>query len=188
MLTHDVFYNRERSGYDELISYYPGFWKEILEFRANNRFAGHTLDRAAEGMEQVILNQFFETCSESMVSRYESFLNLGNSHKSLEERRRFLKISWNGVQKISASKIAAAIREFYGGKAVVDVEFTDRFIFSIQKLDSNYDIDRKIDEYLLKVMPAHIEYTVIYEAPIKCILHAAGVMAFGELLEIRQVF
>ena len=74
MLEHDVFYNRVRSGYEELMSYYPNFWKEILEMRVNNRFAGYTLDRAAGDMEQAVLDQFFETSSQEMVLRYERFL------------------------------------------------------------------------------------------------------------------
>ena len=188
MLEHDVFYNRVRSGYEELMSYYPNFWKEILEMRVNNRFAGYTLDRAAGDMEQAVLDQFFETCSQEMVLRYERFLEAENPGKELEERRRLLKIAWNGAGKLSAGRIVEAIRQFYGKKLDVVVLFTDRVEIRIQKLDSDLTIDRAIDVYLRRVMPANILYDVIYEAPMECGVYVAGVMTEAEILEIRQVF
>ena len=188
MLDHDVFYNRDRSGYEELMSYYPNFWKDILEMRANNMFAGRTIDRAAADMEQIVADQFFESCSESMVIRYENFLNLDNSDKDWDERRRFLKIAWNGTEKVRVSGIIETIREFYRGMVAVDADFTDFFCFLIQKLNSDPGIDRNIEHYLQRVIPAHITYEIIYRVSLKCSIYAVGVMTEGELLEIRQVF
>lgn len=188
MLDHDNFYNRERSGYDELMSYYPKFWREILEMRANNKFAGYTLDKAAAAMEQVIRDQFFDTCSEDMVARYERFLNMDHADYAWEERRRLLKIAWYGMGKISVSKIVKSIREFYGEDLVVDASFTDHFEFIIHKLNSDPAIDGNIDSYLRKVIPAHIAFAVIYESPLESKLYAAGAMSVSEILEIRQVF
>jgi hypothetical protein len=53
MLEHDIFYNRQRSGFEELTSYQPLWWADILEMKANNKFAGLTLDRMADALEQL---------------------------------------------------------------------------------------------------------------------------------------
>lgn len=188
MINQDIFYNRQQSGYAELMSYYPSFWKGILEMRVNNKFAGYTLDRAAADLEQAVLDQFFETCSVAMLRRYEIFLNLDNSDKDLEDRRRFLKIAWNGTGKISVGKIVRAIMEFYDDSVEVDAAFTDHFEFFIRALNADALADGNIERYLQSVIPAHIAFAVVYERPVRCRFYAAGGVAFGEVMEIRQVF
>ena len=76
MLTHDVFYNREHSGKEELDSYLPKYWRDIREMEANNTFAGYTLDRMAADMEKTVKDRFFDSCSEAMLARYEAFLHI----------------------------------------------------------------------------------------------------------------
>ena len=45
-----VFYNQQRSGYEELLSYGPLFYRDLLEMDTNYRFAGKTLDVGAESL------------------------------------------------------------------------------------------------------------------------------------------
>ena len=49
-----VFYNQQRSGYEELLSYGPLFYRDLLEMDTNYRFAGKTLDVGAEGLEKLM--------------------------------------------------------------------------------------------------------------------------------------
>lgn len=187
MLDHDVFYNRERTGYEELMSYYPNFWKEILEMKANNRFAGYTLDLAAACMERMVADQFFESCSEEMVVRYENFLDVDNAGKDWGERRRFLKVAWSGGEKISGTKMKHAVRELYGGMTEVDVELRDCFYCYIRKLNPDAVMDKNVDRYLQKTLPAHIAFAVLYEMSFQAKMYVAGAVSVGEILEIRQV-
>ena len=71
-----VFYNQMRSGYEELLSYGPSFYKNLLEMDVNYRFAGKTLDIGAEGLERLIQDQFIDTADEETISRWERWMNL----------------------------------------------------------------------------------------------------------------
>ena len=71
-----VFYNQQRSGYEELLSYGPLFYRDLLEMDTNYRFAGKTLDVGAEGLEKLMQDQFIDTADEETISRWEKWLNL----------------------------------------------------------------------------------------------------------------
>ena len=67
-----VFYNQQRSGYEELLSYGPLFYRDLLEMDTNYRFAGKTLDVGAEGLEKLMQDQFIDTADEETISRWEN--------------------------------------------------------------------------------------------------------------------
>ena len=188
MVDNDYFGNLQVSGEDELNAYLPKFWKEILEMRANNYFAGYTMDRMAKDLQQLVWDRFFDTCSETMLARYEKFLGMQNAEDDVRKRRILLKAAWNSAGKISASRIKEILRQFYDGVFDVDVVFTDYFQFTIHTLNPDESIDKSIEQYLQKVLPVHLAYQVIYGAPMECKVYAGGAMVVGELLEIRQVF
>ena len=188
MIDSDYFGNLQVSETEKLNSYLPKFWKEIYEMNANNSFAGYTLDRMAQDLQQLIWDRFFDTCSEDMLTRYERFLGMQNMETDVEKRRILLKATWNGNKKISAGRIVETLRQFYGGIIDVDVVFTDYFQFTIHTLNPDAATDRSIDLYLQKVLPAHIAYNVVYDTPIECRTYTGGAMVVGEILEIRQVF
>lgn len=135
MLKHDVFYNREHSGKEELDSYLPKYWRDILEMKANNTFAGYTLDRMAMDMEETVKDRFFDSCSETMLERYESFLHIFPAQGvSIEDRRSMVKMKWNGGGKMTGSRIKAIVKEccgadcdvtFGSSQLVVDMTFRD---------------------------------------------------------------
>ena len=158
MLTHDVFYNRERPGKDELDSYLPKFWRGIREMQANNAFAGYTLDRMAEDMEQTVRDRFFDSCSEAMILRYERFLQIYDTQgMSIEDRRLQVKMKWNGAGKMTGSRIKAIVKECCGsdcdvsfGSSQLMIEFVlgdnpTKYIGMIREIIENSTI------------PAHIE-------------------------------
>lgn len=158
MLTHDVFYNRERSGKKELDSYLPKYWRDILEMDANNTFAGYTLDRMAVDMEQTVKDRFFDSCSETMLARYESFLHITPAQgTSIEDRRSMVKMKWNGGGKMTGTRIKAIVKEccgadcevaFGSSQLVVDMTFRDNpanYMAMIREAITNSTI------------PAHIE-------------------------------
>ncbi len=135
MLTRDVFYNREHSGKEELDSYLPKYWRDIEEMKANNTFAGYTLDRVAADMERTVRDRFFDSCSEIMLARYETFLHITPAQgSSIEDRRSIVKMKWNGSGKMTGTRIKAIVKELCGvdcevhfgsSKLVVDIPSSD---------------------------------------------------------------
>lgn len=126
MLNHDVFNNRQRSGYEELKTYQPLWWAQILEMRANNRFAGYTLDRMADDLEKLIANQFFDSCSEEMIERFEEFLGINGIGKDLEERRNNVQLTWLGGLKMNRTRIKSIVKTYCDCKC--EVYLTDAYL------------------------------------------------------------
>ena len=155
MLDHDVFYNRQRSSYEELRTYMPVFWNAIRELDANSRFAGYTLDHAADEMEQFVKNWFFDTMDEATLALYEDFLNItGMEDKTLQERRALVKATWIGGQKINRPKIKALIRAYFDCDS--EVHFTHRLIIK-PGISLDMDIeDPGINKIIAPMIPAHI--------------------------------
>lgn len=178
MLEHDIFYNRKQTGYEELTSYLPLYWKNILEMDANNRFAGYTLDRLAGDMEQLMLDQFIETCSKKMLVRFEHFLKIyDTAGQSIDERKAYAKAKWIGSAKMSGTRIQAIIKAYCGCEctvALTDKELVISMVFdgnpleympNVRKLLSNSTIPIHI--YILYEGDAKIDFSV--ELNEKCI-------------------
>ena len=84
-----MYYN---NGYDstfeELITFYPAFYREVREIRAILEAEGAITDKVIESINRVIDNSFIATADESMITRLEKFLGLPtDTSKSLEDRR-----------------------------------------------------------------------------------------------------
>lgn len=161
MLTHDNFYNRTRSGYDELTSYLPLFWKEILEMRANNKFAGYTLDRMAGDLEQLILDEFWDSCSNECIVRAEKFLELtGNEGKDWEERRSAVKLKWLGGMKMNRTRIKSIVKSYCDCDCQVMLTDSQLIVDMVFKDDPALYMDNIRNFLNNSTIPAHIE--VVY--------------------------
>ena len=155
MLTHDVFYNRERKGKEELDSYLPKYWLNIREMEANNAFAGYTLDRIATDMEKTVRDRFFDSCSEVMLARYETFLHIALVQgASIEYRRSIVKMKWNGGGKMTGTRIKAIVKDLCG----VDCEVNfgrSRLVIDIPSHDTScVDLIREVINHY--TIPSHI--------------------------------
>jgi hypothetical protein len=161
MLKSDVFFNRERSGYEELKSYQPLWWSQILEMRANNAFAGYTLEQMADALEQMVKDQFFDTCSEYMLERVELWMGLtGYGAMTIEERRNLVKASWIGNQKVNRSSIQALVMAYCGCSS--EVHFTNEVVISANITEStSYIYLGNLKNVLSRQIPAHISWDVI---------------------------
>ena len=161
MLDHDVFYNRQRSGYEELRSYIPLWWNEILEMRANNAFAGYTLDHVAAAMEQLVKNWFFDTMDEVTLTEYENFLGItGFGIKDMNDRRALVKATWIGGQKMSRPRIKALVKAYLGCDC--EVHFTHELSVKprVVNPDSTLYLG-ELNDILHAQVPAHIEWELV---------------------------
>lgn len=158
MLKHDVFYNREHSGKEELNSYLPKYWLDIKEMVANNTFAGYTLDRMAADMEGTVKDRFFDSCSEIMLVRYEQFLHITPAEGvSIEDRRSMVKMKWNGCGKMTGTRIKTIVKEFCGADCEV-IFGSSQLIVNMTFRDNPADYMAMIREAITNsTIPSHIE-------------------------------
>lgn len=119
-----MFFNSDwENCYEELISWYPVFYREVRELKAILQAHGGLADGMQAAIEQVVNNAFVETADVAVIERLESFLGIGlNKSKDIEERRRLMKSYMAGFGKVSASLLAEMISSYTG--AEVEAEFT----------------------------------------------------------------
>lgn len=124
-----VFNNQQRSGYEEIASCSPKFYKNIKEMDAVFRLAGFTLDLMAEDLEGTVSNQFVGYMDEEAFSRYEAFLGVKKDiSKTLEERKAYVNALLIGSGKISKDKIVAILNQFVDCECDVILEGSELFV------------------------------------------------------------
>ena len=116
----EIFYNQERSGYEEIVSYGPSWWTEYREMDANYRFAGWTLDLMAHFLEQEVKNQFPSQADEKTIKMFERLLRIEyDSELTLEERRRVVSAYYSGTGHLSRSVILSLVKAYTGHEGEV---------------------------------------------------------------------
>ncbi|MDD2979520.1 MAG: DUF2313 domain-containing protein [Hespellia sp.] len=165
-----VFYNQERSGYEELLSYGPYFYRDILEMDTNYKFAGSTLDIMAEGLETIIRDQFVDSADEETISRMERWLEiLVKEGRTLEDRRKKVKLIWNGGEKLSGKLIKNMVKSYTGCDETPEVRMTTFLSVKAQAKEENVIYLSDLLEQMERMKPAHIrlEFSVVFSSKIK---------------------
>ena len=67
----EIFGNRWRPNYDEIVSYGPRWLTEYREMDANYRYAGWTLDLMACWLERIVNNDFPAYADEETIGMWE---------------------------------------------------------------------------------------------------------------------
>lgn len=156
----EIFCNRERPNYEEIVSYGPRWLTEYREMDANYKYAGWTLDLMAYWLERIINNEFPAYADEKTIVMWERVLRIERDPAmSLEERRRIVEAYLAGPGKMSRSTIKALAVAYTGQECAVywvgerlRVQFDsgEGVTISVATL-------RKI---LRRRLPAHISYVV----------------------------
>ena len=159
-----VFNNQQRSGYEEIASYSPRFYRSIKEMDAVFRFAGFTLDLMAEDLESTVSNQFVEYMDEESFSRYEVFLGVKKDiNKTLEERKAYVNALLVGSGKISKDKIVAIVNQFVDCACDVSLDGSELFINMTFSDDPGKYMD-DIRNLIRDKVPLHIE--IVYHGSV----------------------
>lgn len=152
------------SAYEELITFYPAFYRDVFEMRAILEAEGKIIDDATATINGVIENSFVESADEAMITRLEAWLHLDtDKSRPLEERRRLVYSFFVGFGKLSASKLKESLRAFTGADSNIYFAPTDKagnntLIIEMQR-GENADISYSdIETVLAKKIPAHIAY------------------------------
>lgn len=152
-----VFNNQQRSGYEELFSYGPYFYKDLLEMDVNYRFAGSTLDLMAEKLELLMNDQFIDYMDEPSITRMEKWLHIVTDRsKDLEDRRKKVKLFWNGGDKLSGRLIKSMVMSYTGCEDTPSVRMTNRLSIMAQIKDDNMVYISDLKEQIERMKPAHI--------------------------------
>lgn len=182
-----VFNNQQRDGYEEIVSYGPKFYPQIREMDAAYRFAGWTVDCMASDLERLISLQFVMNMEPEQLAFYEQSFGLLVEGLSLDARRRqvFTYIYGNG--KISGSKISAFAEILCGEGTVTTVIMGENLEIRILSYGAGDAIHQQIMEYLGRVLPAHLLYSIIYEGYMGGKIYYGAVWHDTEIFELRQV-
>lgn len=156
-----------KCNYDQLITYYPRFYREVFEMDAILRAEGGLADGIQNGIDKMLMNCFIDGADEDTLTELEAFLGLSLlKQRTVEERRRFVKSFFAGQGKVSQTRIAEMIRAYTGADTVCvlepfDEEGNNRLDIQFER--GNEDIVYVSDIYTLlaKMLPAHIEYRPI---------------------------
>lgn len=172
-----MFYDADfENTYEELISYYPAFYRDVLEMRAVLEAQGRIGDNCIAGIKGVLNNCFIESADEATITRLENFLHIETDYdRSLEERRRLVYSFFVGFGKVSASAIKETIRALTGAGCTLSFKRTDEAGNSTLEIEIERGENKgisyaDIDTVLSKRIPAHISYEAFVKYSINSIV------------------
>lgn len=156
--------NQFDSSYDELISYYPRYYRDVREMVAILKAKGAMLDDAKAQIEQNYLNNFIEYMDEAAIADLEEFLEIHNDGtKTLDERKKIIKPYFAGFGRISSTTIKEMIAAYSDATADVRLEPFDEAGNNMLYIDLTCGqgatvLINDILNMLSKKIPAHIMY------------------------------
>lgn len=162
-----MFYNNGyESSYEELISYYPMFYRGVLEMRAILEAEGKSLDAALMNINKVIDNAFIDTADEETIATLERFLLLeADPQSSLEERRKVVKSHFGGFGKVSATVLKNIISSYTDGNVHItfrpeDPEGNNLLNIDVYRGKTENFSALEILKTIKRRLPAHIWFGV----------------------------
>lgn len=170
--------------YDELITFYPMFYREVLEMRAILEADGRILDDSAEEIYRVLDNAFIDTADNATIERLEKFLRITpEASSSYEDRRRNVKLYFTGFGKISATKLKEMLFPFTETEAQItfapaDESGNNLLAFEIPRGEKRHFSSADLMELLARRIPAHLWYgvTVIHSEENKLYFGTATIL------------
>lgn len=112
------------SNYEEIRTFYPVWYFDVLEMDAIWKAEGEQLDKVQDSVKALISNGFIDTADDATISSLERFLHINTDKtKTLEDRRRLVSSFFSGDSHIGAKEIKATVATFTTGTA--EVAFAD---------------------------------------------------------------
>ena len=154
------------TSYEELISRYPLFYRDVLEMRAILEAEGRALDSAVNNINLVLDNAFLFTADESAIARLEAFLRINpDDNATLEERRNALWLYYTGFGKMSASKLKELLFPYTGEDCSISFSAADKARNNLLRIVMQRGTTERLSELdimclLARRLPAHIWYGV----------------------------
>lgn len=158
------FNNGYDSTFEELLTFYPNFYRRIFELRAILEANGRICDNIIDTINAVLENSFIASADEPTIKRLEKFLGIApDDKKTLEERRSLVHAHFVGFGKISASKIKEMVKAFTGADSTVffkpiDANGNNALTIELNRGDNSALNFTAINETIASRIPAHIAY------------------------------
>lgn len=161
------FYDKQwPDNYEELVTYYPRFYRDVREMDAILHAHGRIADKLEDSIERAYLNAFIDHFEEWRVKLLEDFLNIPyDATLTLDERRAVIKSFTIGFGHLSATALKQIIMTMLGAESDIvfepikgDPEGNNALYIDIKMND---DITGKVST-LIKLfkrkIPAHIVF------------------------------
>lgn len=167
MLYDNDYYART---YDELVTFYPTYYKDVQEMQAILEAEGELADDVKMNIERVLGDCFIDTADEQTIAELEVFLHIHlHGDRSLADRRRLVKSYFVGSGKLSSSLLSDIIGTYTGSTSESRFEPYDiagnnaLYIDTERGAESNFYAS-DIMELIRAKLPAHIpfEFDVVY--------------------------
>lgn len=175
------------NNFEELLTYYPRFYRDVLEMVEILKAQGRLADALEADIEQTFLNSFIDYADEAAIGRLEIFLKIGlNTSWSLEERRQIVKSYFIGAGRISASVLAQMLQSIVGCPdpnirlEPIDAAGNNALLIDFDCPENAAQKLAIVKEVLAKKVPAHIPLlvTAIFP-PVKVPFYVGGAVSGG---------
>lgn len=183
-----VFNNQQRSGYEEIASYSPRYYRSIKEMDAVFQLAGYIIDHMAGDMENMVAFQFLKYMNDESLTRYETFLGINkDSNKTLDERKSYISAMLIGSGKLSADKIKTLVNQFpecVCENVVLEEDVLHIDIVILEELKRS--VRDSIYELIGQKLPAHIIMDVFFYNTMEGQIYFGSTMCEADIIELKQ--
>lgn len=149
--------NAPSSSYEELKTFYPVWYRDVLEMDALWRVFGNRLDGIQAGLVQAISNCYINTADEATIRRLEGFLYITyDGPRTLDERRALVASFFIGNGHIGEREIKEIVGAFTAGD--ISVSLADGGVIEISVTRELSDRFNLSDCFFIisKRIPAHL--------------------------------
>lgn len=183
-----LYENSVPNTYDEIKTWYPVWYRDVLEMDALWQALGSQLDKVRNGIIQAVDNNFIDRADTETLAKLEKFFRISyGSPRTIVERRNMLKAVKLGQNHIGQKEIKELISIFTNGKidialtqGTIEIAVTRDFSDKFNLYDCNSILSNKIPAHLRlsmidKLLPAQIynAHKFIFQK-LKIILAAGG--------------
>lgn len=153
--------------YEELLTFYPRFYRDVLEMDAILRADGYLLDRLMDDIDRTYLNAFIDTADEATIEKWERFLHIATNRTiPLDDRKRLIKAYFVGSGKFSGSLAEAMIKAYLNADSRADFRPFDEqgnnaFFFEIDTNENLTPLMPPLRRLMRQKIPAHLWYVWI---------------------------
>ena len=158
--------NAPESWHDEMASWFPAWYADVLEMDALWRTFGTMLDQLQADIKTVLDNNFLGRCDEATIAFWEDFMRIDLTvQHSVDYRRRYIMTHFSGFGKCSASQIKSIIKQYTGSDAFVsfqpcDAEGNHELYILMENGEAGAPYLADLEIILSKVIPAHIPVNI----------------------------
>ncbi len=153
------------SNYDELLTYYPAYYREVREMEGLLRAFGAELDGIRTGNIRAVDNCFIMSADRKSIALYESFLGITyDGTRTLDERRSMVASFFVGNGHIGQRQIKELVSAFVTGDVTVSLIGGTIHVVIRQSKDTGFVLGDCL--YVLgKRIPAHLGLVAVYIPP-----------------------